>query len=130
MVDYKYSELYKQESVDKQLNIAFDGGNITNTDIHSEQFELTESLCSDSQLRFGSCEASMIKFRISNIFTPLKDKWLTVTETLNHNTDTPFKFGKYKVYSDTPTANRRYRDVVAYDQMYDIINADLTESYN
>lgn len=130
MVDYKYSELYKQESVDKQLNIAFDSGNIANEEIHSEQFELTESLCSDAQLRFGSCEASMIKFRISNIFTPLKDKWLTVTETLNHNTDTPFKFGKYKVYSDTPTADRRYRDVVAYDKMYDIINTDLTEWYN
>lgn len=130
MVDYKYSELYKQESIDKQLNIAFDGGNITNTDIHSEQFELTESLCSDSQLRFGSCEASMIKFRISNIFTPLKDKWLTVTETLNHNTDTPFKFGKYKVYSDKPTADRSYRDIAAYDVMYDIINADVVAWYN
>jgi hypothetical protein len=130
MVDYKYSELYKQESIDKQLNIAFNGGNITNEDIHSEQFELTESLCSGAQLRFGSCEASMIKFRISNIFTPLKDKWLTVTEILNHNTDTPFQFGKYKVYYDTPTADRRYRDVVAYDQMYDIINADLTDWYN
>ena len=74
MVDYKYAELYQQNSVDKQLNIAFDGGEITNTDIHSEQFELTESICSDSQLRFGSCEASVVKFRISNIFTPLKDK--------------------------------------------------------
>lgn len=130
MVDYKYSELYKQDSVDKQLNIAFDGGEITNSDIHSEEFELTESLCSDSQLKFGSCEASMIKFRISNLFTPLKDKWLTVTETLNHNVDTPFQFGKYRVYSDTPTADRRYRDVVAYDKMYDIINTDLTEWYN
>lgn len=130
MVDYKYSELYKQESVDKQLNIAFDSGNIANEEIHSEQFELTESLCSDAQLRFGSCEASMIKFRISNIFTPLKDKWLTVTETLNHNTDTPFKFGEYKVYSDKPTADRSYRDVVAYDKMYDIINADVASWYN
>lgn len=130
MVDYKYSELYKQESVDKQLNIAFDSGNIANEEIHSEQFELTESLCSDAQLRFGSCEASMIKFRISNIFTPLKDKWLTVTETLNHNTDTPFKFGKYKVYSDTPTADRNYRDVIAYDSMYDIINTDVAAWYN
>ena len=130
MVDYKYAELYQQNSVDKQLNIVFDGGEITNTDIHSEQFELTESICSDSQLRFGSCEASVVKFRISNIFTPLKDKWLTVTETLNHNVDTPFQFGFYKVYSDTPTADRRYRDVVAYDKMYDIINIDLTEWYN
>ena len=108
MVDYKYAELYQKDSVDKQLNIEFDGGNITNTNIHSEQFELTESLCSDSQLRFGSCEASVVKFRISNIFTPLKDKWLTVTETLNHNVDTPFQFGFYKVHSDTPTADRHY----------------------
>ena len=130
MVDYKYAELYQKDSVDKQLNIVFDGGEITNSDIHSEEFELTESLCSDSQLRFGSCEASMIKFRISNLFTQLKGKWLSVTETIGHNTDKPFQFGFYKVYSDIPTADRRYRDVVAYDKMYDIINTDLTEWYN
>lgn len=130
MVDFKYADLFKKDSVDKQLQIAFDSGTITNTELHSNNFELFESLCSERQLRFGSCEACSIKFRISNIFMPLKEKWLTVTETLDGNTDVPFQFGEYKVYSDKPTADRRYRDIVAYDAMYDIINADVTDWYN
>ena len=130
MVDYKYAELFLQDSNDRQLKIEFDTGTITNEEIHSENFELTESLCSEEQLRFGSCEASSLKFKISNIFTSLKDKWLTVSETLAGNTDVPFLFGKYKVFSDKPTADRRYREIVAYDAMYDIITADVTDWFN
>ena len=118
-----------EESVDKQLQIAFDGGTITNKEIPSEQFSLTESLSSDG-LMFGSCEASEIKFRIYNVFTPLKDKWLTVMQVLDKDYDNPLQLGKYKVYSDKPTADRSYRDVVAYDSMYDIINADVASWYN
>lgn len=132
MVDYKYKDLYLQSHVDKQIKIVTDDGTvtITNEEIQWEQFELSESLCSENQLRFGSCEASSLKFKIHNVFSSLKDKWLTVTETLNYNTDVPFQFGRYKVYSDVPTADRRYRDVTAYDAMYDIINADVAEWYN
>lgn len=130
MVDYINAELYKQDSVDKQLVISFDGGEITNSDLHQEEFELTESLCSESQLVFGSCEASEVRFRISNVFIPLKDKWLTITQTLNGDTENPLQIGKYKVYSDVPTADRSYRDVVAYDSMYDIINTDVASWYN
>lgn len=132
MFDYKYAELFQKNSVDKQLKIKTDDGllTITNTDIPSEQFELTESICSESELQFGSCEASEIKFRIYNAFNSLKDKWLAVTSTLNGNTDDPFQFGRYKVHSDKPTADRKYRDVTAYDAMYDIINSDVADWYN
>lgn len=132
MVDYKYSDLFTKDSIDKQLVIKTDDGlvTITNTELHQEQFELSESLCSESELRFGCCEASSIKFKISNVFIPLKDKWLTVTESLAGNTDAPFQIGRYKVFSDKPTADRRYRDIVAYDAMYDIIKADVADWYN
>lgn len=132
MIEYKYADLYEQDSIDKQLIIQTDDKlvTITNTELHSEQFQLTESLCSKSELRFGCCEASSIKFRISNVFIPLKDKWLTVTETLGGNTDVSFQFGRYKVFSDKPTADRRYRDIVAYDAMYDIIKSDVADWYN
>lgn len=130
MVDFKYADLYLKDSVDKQLSISFDGGEITNTELHQGRFELNESLCSEKQLRFGSCESSSIKFRISNIFTQLAGKWLTITETLDGKTDAVFSFGKYKVNSDKPTADRRYRDIVAYDAMYDILIAEVSEWYN
>jgi len=130
MVDSPYFELFQKDSVDKQLKIEFDGGVITNEELHNQQFELTESLCSESELRFGSCEASMIKFKISNIFIPLKDKWLTVSITLDGNTKERFLIGKYKVYSDAPTADKKFREITAYDLMYDIINLDAKDWYN
>ena len=130
MISYNYLDLYEQDSIDKQIRIEYDGGVLSNAELISESMELTESLCSGSELRFGCCEASILKFKIMNVFMPLKDKWLTVSETLEGNTDVPFQFGRYKVFSDKPTADRRYRDIVAYDAMYDIINADVAGWYN
>lgn len=132
MVDYQYSSLFLKDSVDKQLNIVSDDGkiNITNTELHQEKFELTESLCSESELTFGACEAGMIKFTVSNVFSPMKGKWLTAKMTLDGHEDKPFQIGRYKVYSDTPTADRTCRDVVAYDALYDILSSDVADWYN
>lgn len=132
MVNYKYGDLFKKDTVDKQLSIVSDDGkiNITNTELHQEKFELTESLCSEQELTFGSCEAAMIKFTVSNTFLPMKGRWMTVRMSLGGHTDIPFQFGRYKVDSDTPTADRTCRDVVAYDALYDILNADVAAWYN
>ena len=132
MVNYKYGDLFKKDTVDKQLSIVSDDGkiNITNTELHQEKFELTESLCSESELTFGACEAGMIKFTVSNVFLPMKGKWLTAKMTLDGHEDKPFQIGRYKVYSDTPTADRTCRDVVAYDALYDILSSDVTDWYN
>lgn len=132
MVNYQYSNLFLKDSVDKQLNIVSDDGkiNITNTELHQEKFELTESLCSESELTFGACEAGMIKFTVSNVFLPMKGKWLTAKMTLDGHEDKPFQIGRYKVYSDTPTADRTCRDVVAYDALYDILSSDVADWYN
>lgn len=132
MINYKYKDLFGKDHVEKQLKIATDDGKFTalNADINWENFELTESLCSDSELHFGNCEPSMVKFQIRNAFIPLAGKWTTITETLNGNTDAPFQYGRYKVFSDVPTADREYRDITAYDAMYDIIGADVAAWYN
>lgn len=132
MVNYKYGDLFKKDTVDKQLSIVSDDGkiNITNTELHQEKFELTESLCSESELTFGACEAGMIKFTVSNVFLPMKGKWLTAKLTLDGHKDKPFQIGRYKVYSDTPTADRTCRDVVAYDALYDILSSDVADWYN
>lgn len=132
MVNYKYADLFKEDTVDKQLYIVSDDGqiNITNTELHQEKFELTESLCSEQELTFGSCEAAMIKFTVSNTFLPMKGRWMTVRTSLGGHADVPLQFGRYKVDSDTPTADRTCRDVVAYDALYDILNADVAAWYN
>ena len=121
---------FQDDAVDKQLKIEYDGGMITNEELHSEEFELTERLCSESQLRFGSCEAATLKFKISNVVMPLKGKWITVTDTLEKDVSNILQFGKYKVDSDKPTVDHKYRDIVAYDAMYDITSADVADWYN
>lgn len=132
MVNYQYAELFKKDSIDKQLTIETDDKTtkITNVELHQEQFELTESICSESELTIGSCEAAVLKFTVSNIFLPMKDKMITVKTVIDNNTANPFQIGRYKVYSDTPTADRTKRDIVAYDSLYDVINADVAEWYN
>ena len=132
MVNYKYGDLFKKDTVDKQLSIVSDDGkiNITNTELHQEKFELTESLCSEQELTFGSCEAAMIKFTVSNTFLPMKGKWMTVRMSLDGHTDAAFQFGRYKVDSDTPTADRTCREVIAYDALYDVLTADVAAWYN
>ena len=132
MVDFKYQELFQKQHIDKQMKITAEDGSVTftNSDIHLDEFELEESLCSEEQLRFGTCEASSIKFRISNSFIPLLGKWLAITETIGGHNDTPLKIGRYKVVSDIPTADREQRDVTAYDSMYTIINSNVTNWYN
>ena len=132
MVNYQYAELFKKDSIDKQLTIETDDKTtkITNVELHQEQFELTESICSESELTIGSCEAAVLKFTVSNIFLPMKDKMITVKTVIDNNTANPFQIGRYKVYSDTPTADRTKRDIVAYDRLHDVINADVAEWYN
>lgn len=132
MVDYKYKDLFLKSHIDKQMKIAADDGSFTatNSDIHFEDFELKEILCDTEDLKFGQCKHSEIKFQILNASIPLAGKWLSVTEALEGNTDAPFQYGRYKVFSDVPTADKEYRDIVAYDAMYDVLGADVTAWYN
>lgn len=123
--------LFTDDTVDKQITIVTDDKkiNITNTELHEDKFELSESLCSEKELKFGTCEASVVKFTISNIFQSLKGKWITVKITPK-GADAPYQIGRYKVYSDKPAADRKSRDVEAYDALYDVLNADMAAWYN
>ena len=130
MIDYIYKDLFARSDTKKELMITFDGGTITNHEMHQGSFTLEESICSESSLVFGTCESSILKFKVHNIFTDLKNKWLDVAIILNKDTSNPFKIGRFKVESDVPTADGRKRDVTAYDVLHDIINADVAKWYN
>lgn len=130
MIDYKYQDLFLENSIKKNLIIKFNGGEISNSDIFYETMELTESICSDNQITFGNCEASVFKITIANINVPLEGKWITVSTILDEKTDEPFVFGTYKVASFKPTADRSRRELVAYDAIKDILSSDMTDWYN
>lgn len=131
MVDYKYKDIYNDTSVSQKMQIECSDGSVLNEeDWKGESAELTERLCSESELSFGRCEASTFKLRVRERVVPLAGKKILVSATLEGAEEAPFMMGVYKVDSDVPTADRRYRDIVAYDAMYDILNAEVSGWYN
>ena len=132
MSNYTYADLFDKSASKKEITIETDDKSvkITNSEIHFEQFELKEILCDDDYLTFGQCNASQLKFKISNVFTSMIGKQINVSAVINGHTDTPFIFGKYRVVSDKPTDDKRYRNVTAYDVIYNIGESEVSSWYN
>lgn len=128
MIPYADEALFLQDNVEKQLKITYDGGEITNSELASEDFSLTEKLTANGTLSFGECNASYIEFSVGYGVEPLEGKKLTVTTTPMDGEE--FKIGEYIVVSDKPTADRRWRKITAYDALYEVINKDVTEWYD
>lgn len=112
-----------------RIKIINDDGkiNITNEDLDANSFSLLESICSETWLKFGCCESSILKFTTVNRFTGLQGQWLNVSIEEDGNS---VNVGRYKVRKDTPTANKEFRDITAYDIMYDILQSDISNWYN
>lgn len=132
MIGGKNKELYYASSIDKQLNIEVIGTKhvIDNSMREQDTFTLTETLNDGTELKFGSCLPNQISFTGREVPIATKGMKLRVTETLEGNENDPFVYGTYTVQSDTPTADRTKRQIVAYDAMYDIINADVKAWYS
>lgn len=131
MRDYEYSDLYFDSHLDKQMHIEVIGTGIMidNSMIELDAFELDETLCSESELKFGCCEANCVKFTARDMPGSIVGRTIRITETVDGNTDSPFPYGVYKVYSDVPTSDRTKREITAYDAMYDIITSDVKSWY-
>lgn len=132
MIGGKNKELYYASSIDKQLNIEVIGTKhvIDNSMREQDTFTLIETLNDGTELKFGSCLPNQISFTGREVPIATKGMKLRVTETLEGNENDPFVYGTYTVQSDTPTADRTKRQIVAYDAMYDIINADVKSWYD
>lgn len=154
----EYNDIYKNP-VQKSMTITSSGGlTITNTNIVSEKMSLEKSLCSEDNLRYGRCEAACFKITIADIHHNLTDEWLTVEQDINTDEngylltengsylltedgkrilikegdiiDCHAVLGRFRVHSDKPTNDRRWRELTCYDAMYEILNADVASWYN
>lgn len=127
---------------------------IENDNIVSEHMSLESSLCSESNVRYGRCEASCFKVQIADMNHNFVGEWLDVfidtyvdpvriidnsnnalvtSDGDNLVADEPtiwrYKIGRFKVFSDEPSGDRRWRNLTCYDVMYDILNTDVLPWY-
>lgn len=155
----EYNDIFKLPCV-KKMKIRVDGGQywLTNDKIVSEKMSLSKSLCSDSNLRYGRCEAACFKIRVATDDPDYTGKWLYVDQELDtdergylltengdyllteegekirledaDSAEVSIRIGQFKVFSDKPTNDRMWRDLTCYDAMYDILNKDISAWYN
>ena len=128
MITYANESLFYQDNIEKQLNITFTGGSITNSNIRAEEFELEEVLNSGDDLNFGECNANKVSFVVGYYANSIAGK--TITITITPSGGSAFQLGVYKVLSDYPTADKRFRKIIAYDKLYDILKADCRAWYD
>lgn len=131
MINSSLKEKYWDSSTDKQMVISVVGTNqkIDNSMLEIGTFALEESLCSESELKFGACEANCVKFTARNTAGNIIGKTISIEETIGGDSQNPMPYGVFKVASDVPTADRTKRQITAYDAMYDIINTDVKSWY-
>lgn len=131
MINSSLKEKYWDSATDKQMVISVVGTNqkIDNSMLEIGTFALEESLCSESELKFGACEANCVKFTARNTAGNIIGKTISIEETIGGDSQNPMPYGVFKVASDVPTADRTKRQITAYDAMYDIINTDVKSWY-
>ena len=136
MIDHVYLDLYNQGSTVKNISISYEESPdvikyITNDDIVINTFSLNESAFSGNELKFGSLVSSKMSFKIFNkkVSDALINKELNVKEFINYDTNNPFVLGKYRVKTEKSTADKLYRQIEAYDCLYDIVNKDVSAWY-
>lgn len=131
MINSSLKEKYWDSATDKQIVISVVGTNqkIDNSMLEIGTFALEESLCSESELKFGACEANCVKFTARNTAGNIIGKTISIEETIDGDSQNPMPYGVFKVASDVPTADRTKRQITAYDAMYDIINTDVKSWY-
>lgn len=131
MINSSLKEKYWDSATDKQMVISVVGTNqkIDNSMLEIGTFALEESLCSESELKFGACVANCVKFTARNTAGNIIGRTISIEETIDGDSKNPMPYGVFKVASDVPTADRTKRQITAYDAMYDIINTDVKSWY-
>lgn len=130
MINHEYLELFKDSSAHKELDIAYgEDKHITNSKIRQESMKIIEGIANSNELKFGTLVSSSFDIQLAIDTDNLTNTDIEVSVAVNHDTENVLKIGKYKVISDKPTADRLYKNIKAYDGLYEVINADVSDWY-
>ena len=115
-------QLFRQGSVKKNIRVHFPNGereDITNSNLISESFSFTESICSQDTLKFGLCEASMVEFETFGVGN-IKDFTIEVSIEITYQ-ENPYKIpiGVFVVDSCEKQSNLNRRKIIAYSKSFD-----------
>lgn len=102
---------------------------LTNEDLVEESFELFDSIMDKESLSFANCISAYIRFE-TYYTEPLIGRAISVYEVISDDTENPIPIGIFTVQADNVDTDGVKREIIAYDQMYDVINSNVIEWYN
>lgn len=102
---------------------------LTNDDLSEESMHITESLCSEDQLKFGKCEASTVEFEMLNYYESLNGMMFDLYLILEGCEEEPLAIGRYAIDGETVSNDRKTTQITAYDNMYYLRDLDITDWY-
>ena len=98
---------------------------IENDRIVSESLKISEALCSEQDLKFGSCEGSECQIMVADVIEDVVGKEFSLTVQIG---DYEMALGVYTVKSFQRQSDRRKRLITAYDRM-ERFNTDVAIWY-
>lgn len=124
-------QLYSTDGNAKEIYISVRGTGtiLTNSDIQSEEFTLTEILSSEQQINYGLCNSSKVEFSCINDEIIAENSILDITLKIAGSEEI-LKLGTYIVDSAKKQTNKNIKKVTAYDRLYSIDDVDMTAFYN
>ena len=112
----------------KTLTLKFDNNTtLTNEDIIQESMTLTQTITDTQNFSLGQVFSTEFRIKIFNDGTSYAGKWFNVTI---ESSGASLNIGRFKVESEKTSDDRIYKDIVAYDLLRDILNADYAEWHN
>lgn len=158
MTAQEYSDLYSEPHHHEiQIKVVNSSPEVvfTNADICYETMTLEDSLFSDYNLRIGACESRRFSVKVVSedsligqwidvyIYTDLPDVLIDSdgNEIIDSDGDnialsdagaspSYTRIGRFKVFSDNRTNDRKWRELVCYDAMNDLLNTDVSDWYS
>lgn len=126
-VSAETKKAYIETKERKKIKIIIGNQVINNSSIQSESLDLIEKIM-DSDVEFVGCIASKFEIEIYNTFDNIKGKEISVTISTDDTEEIPLFHGV--IDSAVAQANKRFRKITAYDQLYTKGQKDVAKWYN
>lgn len=130
MINWEYADLFNG-SHDKQwlfIEVTTGAGiNMTNDDIVSESIVYDRGMCESDVFQYGTYYSASFKvnvFRTDERF--VGKKFIVIVSIEGHS----LNIGVFKCYSDKLSSDRRSRELIMYDDLYQLNELDVAGWYN
>lgn len=123
-------EQYRSNSIHKNLVLRFPELNlqIGHTDIYQDSMRLKESILDKESIEFVGCIASIYQISVENLTADVKGKKIEV-EIYTDNADETIPLFHGIVDSAVKQANKRSKEIIAYDELYTKGNIEVSKWY-